>query len=770
MRWLRASSKAVLLVLTVVLCSGPLYNCECSDDRFLPPQLEVEPTVLQFDDVAVGYPQERTLKITNLGKTGLLLEKVDVRGGSASPFSVIGVINPTTKEVDPVPGSVGPDGHFVELVVQYDPQSETANDFDTLEIMTNDPDDCPSQQNQCEVQLNGTGAPPDADLTVVCQSEELCPPPDGSPVCRVILDATNEHPIRLSFNFCTVPQDSRRELKALLQNTGNIPLEMDGFWFNPVVGDHSDFRLLEPKGNIVIQPGRDQMLTLIYLPSEQGVDNTGITIKTTDYDLQCCSTACSDQDGDGYGIGSSCLGPDCNESDSGCNDGACCADCIDMDGDGYGNGIGCLGGDCNDTDVNCWDQAPPCCRDYCVDLDNDGYGRGISCNGPDCNDSDPACNTGNCCLACFDLDGDGSGSGSNCEAADCDDSDFACQNDNGFRVRLLGFSDEPDIQVTPENIPFTGVTQGSSDTKPITVHNTGNATLVVHAIEVSGGSNPGEFTVDKTELTVLGGSQDTVNVTYSPQDGGQDDGSVTFFSNDPDEGIVAVTLGAEVRPDLEVVPDAIVEFIDVLPGETATPQDVTMRNIGYADLTIDNIEFNPNNNPGDPPVFGLDFGGPPPFPLILAPSDSYTFKVTFTDNTMIEDELGQLEIFHDSPNDSLPYILFAASTGTPANLPPVALIDPPAKTQHGLDPVSLDGTQSFDPDDPPDYVDRYLWSFLFVPTDLQGNQSQATLDSTDQPTTSFTPDITGIYIVRLVVFDSFGTPSRPTDAEISVNP
>jgi len=50
------------------------------------------------------------------------------------------------------------------------------------------------------------------------------------------------------------------------------------------------------------------------------------------------------------------------------------------------------------------------------------------------------------------------------------------------------------------------------------------------------------------------------------------------------------------------------------------------------------------------------------------------------------------------------------------------------------------------------------------------NPSQATLDSTDQPTTSFTPDITGIYIVRLVVFDSFGTASRPTDAEISVNP
>ena len=82
----------------------------------------------------------------------------------------------------------------------------------------------------------------------------------------------------------------------------------------------------------------------------------------------------------------------------------------------------------------------------------------------------------------------------------------------------------------------------------------------------------------------------------------------------------------------------------------------------------------------------------------------------------------------------------------------------------------LDGSQSFDPDDPPDYVDSYLWSILFKPDDLQGNPSQAVLTSTGDPTTSFTPDNTGVYVIRLVVFDSFGTASRPTDAEISVNP
>jgi len=625
MRWLRVSSKAVLLVITVVLCSGPLYNCECDEIDYAYAQLEVEPTILQFDDVAVGYPQERTLIISNIGRVGLRLDTLAVRGGGTSPFSVVGIINPETKEVTQVPGSVGP-GEHIELVVQYDPESETADDFDTLDIITNDPDDCPSQKNQCEVQLNGTGAPPDAELEVVCQSEETCPPPDGSAVCRVILDGMNEHPIRVAFNFCQVAEGARAELQALLKNIGNIPMSMDGFEFDPGVGDPADFRLLEPQdADIEIQPGRDQMLTVIYLPSGEGVDNTGMDITTNDDDLP--------------------------------------------------SGI--------------------------------------------------------------------------------------------FSIRLLAFSAEPDIQVTPENIPFTGVTQGSSDTKPLTVHNTGTGTLVVDTIQVSGGTVAGEFTADKTELTVQAGGQDTVNVTYPPQDGGTDDGSVTFASNDPDEGIVTVTLGAEVRPDLDVVPEALVEFIDVLPGETAPPQDVTVRNIGYATLTIDKIEFNPNNNPGNPPVFGLE--NLPAMPLELLPGDDATFQVTFTDNTMIEDELGQLEIYHDSPNDSQPYILFASSTGTPANLPPVAVIEPAALTVHGKDPITLDGSNSFDPD-PGDSVDAYVWSFLWKPDDLQGNPSQATLTTTDQPTTSFTPDNDGTYTVRLVVRDTFGASSRATDAEISVNP
>ena len=99
----------------------------------------------------------------------------------------------------------------------------------------------------------------------------------------------------------------------------------------------------------------------------------------------------------------------------------------------------------------------------------------------------------------------------------------------------------------------------------------------------------------------------------------------------------------------------------------------------------------------------------------------------------------------------------------------MADVQPRTQTVNGLEPIQLDGSGSFDPD-VGDSVAIYSWSFLFKPQTPQGEPSQAILTSTDEVTTSFTPDIYGEYIVRLVVFDTFGAMSQPFDASISVSP
>jgi len=103
------------------------------------------------------------------------------------------------------------------------------------------------------------------------------------------------------------------------------------------------------------------------------------------------------------------------------------APCLDIDGDGFGIGAGCVGPDVHDAATSCTDDgsdsdgdAAVDCLDLCFDEDGDEYGVDLSavvigsgsipvgactldgftpcpfldsvCNGPDCDDSDPNAN------------------------------------------------------------------------------------------------------------------------------------------------------------------------------------------------------------------------------------------------------------------------------------------------------------------------------------------------------------------------------------------
>ncbi len=95
------------------------------------------------------------------------------------------------------------------------------------------------------------------------------------------------------------------------------------------------------------------------------------------------STACIDNDGDGFGAGCA-RGPDCDDANP--NLWASCATCIDNDHDGYG--VTCdLGDDCDDTNPFVWASC-----DTCADADGDGHFAGCDAYAnnaqPDCNDGD----------------------------------------------------------------------------------------------------------------------------------------------------------------------------------------------------------------------------------------------------------------------------------------------------------------------------------------------------------------------------------------------
>ncbi len=163
-------------------------------------------------------------------------------------------------------------------------------------------------------------------------------------------------------------------------------------------------------------------------------------------------TNCLDDDGDGFGRGSGCRGPDCDDTDPTVQE--TCSSCEDNDGDGFGVGAGCRGPDCDDNDprVNpAGIEVPGNGKDDdcvggdldCIDEDGDGFGEGAQCRGPDCddtdrnvrpgareicgNDKDDDCEGGDepCAEDCIDEDGDMHGEGAGCAGIDCDDANPA---------------------------------------------------------------------------------------------------------------------------------------------------------------------------------------------------------------------------------------------------------------------------------------------------------------------------------------------------------
>lgn len=184
---------------------------------------------------------------------------------------------------------------------------------------------------------------------------------------------------------------------------------------------------------------------------------------------------CIDEDGDGYGEGPTCLGPDCLDEDGAvfpgaeeiCGDGLdndcagdgdaeCeCSEELDTDGDGF-----CEPEDCEPANADVHPDAEEICEDGidndckdgdatcvvvdCIDEDGDGFGEGEACLGADCNDQDPnvhpdaetdPCGDGvdqdcddidpECPPACVDADNDGHYAiSADCpEGDDCNDMD-----------------------------------------------------------------------------------------------------------------------------------------------------------------------------------------------------------------------------------------------------------------------------------------------------------------------------------------------------------
>jgi hypothetical protein len=180
-----------------------------------------------------------------------------------------------------------------------------------------------------------------------------------------------------------------------------------------------------------------------------------------------------------------------------------------------------------------------------------------------------------------------------------------------------GVAVAPVAAITPTSVAFGNVKTGTTQSRAVTIQNTGNANLVVSGVAATGaGFSVTGFTLP---LTLAPGTSANGSVTFAPTAAGNTSGSVTVTSNAP--GASSALSGTGIQPVLTVTPTSLA-FSSVTTGTTST-QPLTLRNSGTATLTVSQLS-----------VTGAGFSVTGfTLPLTLAPGANVAGSVRFAPTT-----------------------------------------------------------------------------------------------------------------------------------------
>ncbi len=172
------------------------------------------------------------------------------------------------------------------------------------------------------------------------------------------------------------------------------------------------------------------------------------------------------------------------------------------------------------------------------------------------------------------------------------------------------------------SFPDTG-TGSTSAAQQLTFTNTGNASVIVNTITLTG-PNPGDFAVANVPglpVSIPPGIGFTVDVTFSPSTIGQRNAFVTATVNMMPNVDVPVS-GKGIGPTASVMPSPIT--VGGLPfGQQQPPLTVTVSNSGGAQLHVSSVTLS------GPDAARFTMTGLPGFPKTLGPGQSFAFTITY---------------------------------------------------------------------------------------------------------------------------------------------
>lgn len=310
----------------------------------------------------------------------------------------------------------------------------------------------------------------------------------------------------------------------------------------------------------------------------------------------------------------------------------------------------------------------------------------------------------------------------------------------------------PRMQVGVERIEFGAIPVGRTSTREVVIQNTGANSLSL--AEPAVWENPGgAFWGGEYDRVIEPGTQGVMQVVFGPPDIQRYESILVIKGNDPENQSVQVQLGGDGyrQGAIEVVPRHI-DFGTVNAGSIAL-DTVYIRNVGNGDLYVNRVDLTDFTKSSFPDYEVLN-----PF-IALDPEDGKVpeggekqIRVAYRPGPdSIPPGDGWLEVLAADPFQPETRVRLTASV----NRAPVADAGPDQEVDP-LATVTLDGSQSFDPDGHEPL--SYEWALVRRPE----GSSAAILDPA-QEMPGFVPDLVGVYEAELWVTDSTGLRSLLPD-------
>jgi hypothetical protein len=154
-----------------------------------------------------------------------------------------------------------------------------------------------------------------------------------------------------------------------------------------------------------------------------------------------------------------------------------------------------------------------------------------------------------------------------------------------------GLSPAPAVSLFPGSLDFGSVTQGTSTALPISVKNSGTATLHVSSVATAG-ANASDFSSSSPTCgaAIPANSACTITVTFTPLAAGLRTATVTLTDDAPDSPqVINIQGNANAAPSSAVVVNPSSPDFGTTTQGTSTPLNVTVTNSGTTALHIANV-------------------------------------------------------------------------------------------------------------------------------------------------------------------------------------